>query len=267
MKTTIYYFTGTGNCLEVARDIGALLSTVELTPIASLREQNTITPKGQTVGLVFPVYDWNMPSIVENFTKKLILEGVNYIFAVATCNFLPGSALDRLDLLLRERGKKLSGGFVIRMPGNFLSLYGANPESIQGWKFRQKDAAVKRIVKLVNSGRESGIEHPGLLFDRLFSAKFYRDQKTVNHCDYNFWLDSEKCTGCGICQNVCPVRNIECVNGAPQWRHGCEQCFACIQLCPKEAIQYEKNTEGRKRYKNPRVTLADFYAQSQKNLK
>jgi ferredoxin len=235
--------------------------------MAALREQETITPEGQTVGLVFPVYDWNMPTIVERFIKKLDMGGVSYIFAVATCNFLPGGALDRLDLLLREKGKKLSGGFVIRMPGNYLRFYGANPQSIQRWKFRQKDAAVKRIAKLVSSGREAGIQHPGLLFDRLFSSKLYKEQYVVNQCDHNFSLNLDKCTGCGICQKVCPVGNIDCVHGVPQWRHGCEQCYACIQLCPKEAIQCTKSTQRRKRYKNPQITMADFYSQSQTKSK
>jgi NAD-dependent dihydropyrimidine dehydrogenase PreA subunit len=264
MKTTIYYFTGTGNSLEVAKDLGALLAAEEPQPIAALRDQETVTPEGETIGLVFPVYDWNMPAIVERFIKRLDLTGVNYIFAVATCNFLPGGALDRLDLLLRESGKKLSGGFVIRMPGNYLCLYGANSERIQRWKFRRKDAAVKRIAELVSSGREARIEHPGLLFDRLFAHKFYKEPNTINQCDQSFWVDPERCTRCGICQKVCPVQNIEYVNGTPQWLHGCEQCFACIQLCPKEAIQYGKNTEGRKRYKNPRITMADLYVQAQR---
>jgi len=26
-------------------------------------------------------------------------------------------------------------------------------------------------------------------------------------------------------------------DGRPVWQHHCEQCFACLQWCPKEAIQ------------------------------
>ena len=36
MKTTIYYFSGTGNSLSAARKIAALLGDTDLTPIASL---------------------------------------------------------------------------------------------------------------------------------------------------------------------------------------------------------------------------------------
>jgi ferredoxin/flavodoxin len=262
METTIYYFTGTGNSLEVARDLGARLSAAKPLPIAAFRERAQVTPEGQIIGLVFPVYDWNAPAIVANFVKKLDLSGVNYIFAVATCNFCPGGTLDYLNFLLREKGKNLAAGFVIRMPGNYLPFYGANRESIQQLKFRKKDQAVDRIVGIVRAKRESGIEHSGIFLDRLLASKFRRDQSAVNQCDRKFRLDPEQCNGCGICQKVCPVQNIECTNGKPHWLHGCEQCFACIQLCPQEAIQYGKNTAGRKRYRNPRVTLNDFFSQS-----
>jgi hypothetical protein len=67
METTIYYFTGTGNSLEVARDLGARLSAAKPLPIAAFRERAQVTPEGQIIGLVFPVYDWNAPAIVANF--------------------------------------------------------------------------------------------------------------------------------------------------------------------------------------------------------
>ncbi|MGD8399521.1 MAG: hypothetical protein PVH64_01085, partial [Bacillota bacterium] len=45
METTIYYFTGTGNSLEVARDLGARLSAAKPLPIAAFRERAQVTPE------------------------------------------------------------------------------------------------------------------------------------------------------------------------------------------------------------------------------
>ena len=57
MKTIIYYFTGTGNSLAVAKKITAVLGDCDLVPIASLQSTTAdITPAADRVGIVNPVY-------------------------------------------------------------------------------------------------------------------------------------------------------------------------------------------------------------------
>ncbi|WP_413814614.1 hypothetical protein [Candidatus Cryosericum septentrionale] len=57
---------------------------------------------------------------------------------------------------------------------------------------------------------------------------------------------------------MCPVGDIEQVDGRPVWQHHCQQCFACLQWCPKEAIQFGKETPHGKRYHHPGVKLSDM---------
>lgn len=75
--------------------------------------------------------------------------------------------------------------------------------------------------------------------------------------DKSFWINSN-CNTCGICKSICPSKNIELKDGKPLWKHQCEQCLACIQWCPKQAIQYGKKTEKRKRYTNPYVSIKEL---------
>ena len=75
--------------------------------------------------------------------------------------------------------------------------------------------------------------------------------------DKGFWV-KDNCNGCGICVKVCLVKNVELVEGKPEWKHSCQQCFACFHWCPQEAIEYKKSTEGRIRYRNPEVSVRDF---------
>lgn len=50
------------------------------------------------------------------------------------------------------------------------------------------------------------------------------------------FVDVEKCLGCGICQEVCPVGAVE-VNEYAQIRmHSCIGCGRCVQECPQEAL-------------------------------
>jgi MinD superfamily P-loop ATPase len=86
--------------------------------------------------------------------------------------------------------------------------------------------------------------------------------KNVNESDQHFLAD-ENCNNCGICEKVCPVNNIILVEGNPQWHHKCQQCLACINFCPENAIQYGKRTIGRGRYHHPDITVKDLLNQKQ----
>ena len=85
METTIYYFTGTGNSLAVARDLCERLGDCRAVPIASLREKpGPIRPAADRVGIVYPVYFFGVPSIVAEIAARLDLGGARYVFAVST---------------------------------------------------------------------------------------------------------------------------------------------------------------------------------------
>lgn len=54
-------------------------------------------------------------------------------------------------------------------------------------------------------------------------------------------LDTQKCTGCGICTEVCP-HGVFKMNGKSVHiidRDACMECGACSRNCPAEAIGVE----------------------------
>ena len=59
---------------------------------------------------------------------------------------------------------------------------------------------------------------------------------------------TDRCTACGLCEEVCVLRNIRLENGRPVWGENCTHCMACICGCPAEAIEYGKKSIGKPRY-------------------
>jgi Fe-S-cluster-containing hydrogenase component 2 len=52
-----------------------------------------------------------------------------------------------------------------------------------------------------------------------------------------FQVDKEKCVGCGVCIDVCPVGAIAMVKDKARIDGSkCVDCGRCVQACPQEAI-------------------------------
>ncbi|HIJ54405.1 MAG TPA: 4Fe-4S binding protein [Planctomycetes bacterium] len=56
---------------------------------------------------------------------------------------------------------------------------------------------------------------------------------------------AEKCTGCGICADVCPAGAIEVNEQAIVNAEACTGCAACVSECPNEAIILAQKKVGK----------------------
>jgi ferredoxin/flavodoxin len=264
VSTEIYYFSGTGNSLVVARDITEKLGG-KLKSIPAVMDQESIKIDADALGIVTPAYYMRMPRIVEGFVGKLTDLQSKYIFAIVTVGGIAGGILDRLSEAISLRGGSLAAGFVVRMPANYIDSADAPSLFLQKHMFRKWERKVDRIADHVVHRKSGRMEKFNPLMTLLFSKsidKAYLAGELAPDVDKNFWVD-DKCNGCGICFKICPVGNIEMVDDRPVWQHHCEKCLACIQWCPKEAIQFKDATLKRKRYHHPQVKLSDMLKRSE----
>lgn len=251
VSTEIYYFSGTGNSLVVARDI-AEKTNGKLISIPSVMKEESVKPEADVLGIVFPVYyatnDCGIPLIVGRFVKKLENLGSKYIFAVCTCGYMPGTTIENLRGAIESRGGKLAAGFTVRMSSKNLA------ERKQQKMLVKRKKKLEAICEYVNARKEGKFETRGLLRKILLAPLralekpifMYRYKKLSNTSKNSFselipladrsFRTNENCNGCGICARVCPVNNIKMVDGKPVWQHQCETCYGCYGWCPKNAI-------------------------------
>jgi ferredoxin len=259
MKTIIYYFTGTGNSLAAAKKIAAVLGDCELVSVATLKNtKGDIVPRAERVGILCPVYFTGVPVMVAEFTGRLDLSGAHYAFAVVTFGGSGGSsALRQLDIILKTRGSRgLDAGFMVKMPGNYVLMYGSPAGEKRKKLLAMADEHIAEIAKAVSRSEVRKLPR-SFLANLVHSLMYSRFARHVHNDDRKFSVDN-KCTSCGTCAAVCPAENIVLVDGKPVWQHHCELCCGCIHLCPVGAIQAGPRTATRQRYRNPSVTVAEL---------
>ena len=118
MKIEIFYFTATGNSLNLSKEIADRLDG-KVTPISSLMDRECIRSKADIIGIVFPVYYATngcsgIPLIVERFLTKLVNISSKYIFAVCTHSGMPGTTIENLNKIIKSQGGFLSAGFTLK---------------------------------------------------------------------------------------------------------------------------------------------------------
>ncbi|MDD5722538.1 MAG: EFR1 family ferrodoxin [Syntrophales bacterium] len=256
MGTRIFYWTGTGNSLWVARRIGDELGGASLFPVAKSKGKNQ-SVDSEVVGLVFPVYIWGVPAPVIRFVNTLNGLQPEYIFAIAVNGGQVSNTLIQLKKVMASSGLSLSAGFEIRMPSNYIPWGGPGPREKQRELFTLAGEKISRIAAGIREKVPMAVEKGPLWQRIIFTALYNLSFSRVPAMDKKFWVD-DRCNACKICLRVCPASNITLREGKPLWNHQCEQCFACLQWCPRQAIQYGKRTPKYERYHHPEVILKDM---------
>ena len=251
MTSTIFYFSGTGNSLYVARRIADKLGDCSLHSIATFHSDEQIGGENERIGFVFPSYFGNLPRIVRKFIDGLDINPDTWVFGVITMGApwgLGNGSAVALEKALAQKGLTLRYCNGLTMPRNYVMKYDPLPIE-SGIKHNlNAEKRIKKFADEIKSGK-SAIHKSFLTADNLY--------ENIESLDNGFFVESH-CNGCGQCEKICPVKNIELVNSRPEWQHHCEHCVACISWCPQQAIQYGDKTKTRKRYHNPQVKAADL---------
>ncbi|HPR31227.1 MAG TPA: EFR1 family ferrodoxin [Prolixibacteraceae bacterium] len=282
-NSEIYYFSGTGNSLYVAREI-ARLTHSELIAIPGVIDHEKIQSESENLCLVFPVYLAQLngiPLMVKRFVEKIDAIQTKKLFAVCTCggleyfNALP--TLKNLERHVRTIGGHLCAGYSVRLPMNNLNYPPYVPHK-HPEMFAKAEKKISDIsVRMLAGKKDKSYIGENIL--NLLMTPLYRwmknlyiadlkkkakvdDTRTLNYEELIALTDrsieiNERCTGCGICVNVCPAGNIELNSNKPVWLHHCEMCMACDEWCPEKAIEHWNKKPGND-YHYPGIKRSDM---------
>ena len=258
MKTVLYYFSGTGNTLMLARMLADELGDTEVINIVSCSEEN-MPPQADSVGIVFPVYAFGMPRIMYNFVEKILqVNDSTYVFSLTNYADAGGaSALKQLEKVLKSKNISLHAGFGLKMPSNYIPFGGAESLEKQDKHFTNAANQMRKFAEIVKEQPENYFYKRSLIPMFISKIMYKLFMRNLDKEAKKFYANSN-CTSCGLCARICPTNNINLVDGIPAWGDNCEQCMACLQWCPETAIHRQGVPETRTHYHNPNLTANDL---------
>ncbi|MBN2190163.1 MAG: EFR1 family ferrodoxin [Candidatus Aureabacteria bacterium] len=231
----IYFFSGTGNTLLVARKIREKLFSsgyeVNLFPIE--KSDPSSVNVNNTIGLGFPVAVQSTYPFVWDFIKNLPEGNSTEIFMFDTLAAFSGGIVGALKTFLLKKKYMPIGAEEIKMPSNFLTVSG-NPEKNSKKVEKGLEAAEKYAEKLINNTAKW--RRIPILCRILFYLGTNKSVWKGLSEKAALGISEDKCTKCGLCAVLCPVNNIEIKEGYPVFSKKCQLCMRCISFCPSGAI-------------------------------
>lgn len=259
-RTVIYWFSGTGNCLSIARKVAAQLGNTDVIPLVSLGESERVPKKYDRVGFVIPTCFGHPSKLVRQIVQDLEFVPRQRIFAIVSYGGADIRTIYELEQLLHDKTRHRVQTFGVQLPGNHLVGFGAWLDRVQERLFRNADKQITRICAQIRSGRPMPRPRAWNLQVATFLSQTFNGWLGVRDIfsTKSSYYTTDACTHCGLCERLCPAENIHLVDGKVVFGDDCQQCMACIQWCPQHAIGHPNVPEDRKRYHNPEIKLKDM---------
>lgn len=263
----IFYFSGTGNTQYIAERLAAGLNQAGLVcaPAISIEEieadqASQLISSADKVFFGYPIYgSYTCQLMVDFLSRVRVPESTVSGFFCTQWGFSGDGA--RIGCSIANLQKKPRWGMHFNMPNNLnCGKYGwlpvtNNPLKIKKILLRNN----RKILKLVryiqmNKAHRTGfstLSHLLGLIQRPAYLKVY--QKTWRK---SFSINQDRCTRCGKCFNICPVRNITRLDQQYWIQDRCVICMRCYNFCPVHAVEFQgrAHARGKETYLGPVLT-------------
>lgn len=243
----IYYFSGTGNTHLVVKKMQETFQDDEVD--VELHKIEDSDPSeinlNHTIGIAFPVVILSTYPFVWDFIHSLPPSKGTEIFMVDTLGGVSGGIVGPMREIVKKKGYNPIGAKEIQMPLNVFYVEGekTNLNKIE----KGLEEAHQYALMILNGESEWG--RVPVISDAVNTLS--RGALKLTDADFHqklfiFDPEPEKCKKCGICIDLCPVGNIQMMDGKyPKHGLNCEYCLRCVSLCPRQAMPAKFNYKGK----------------------
>lgn len=274
MNVNLYYFSGTGNSLFIAKTIRETILnehseakntsdvadiTVNILPIQKFIHIAAINDQSDIIGIIYPTYFLDIPNVVKQFAKKLRIGTSSYLFFYANYGETLGNALYNMNQYFDLN--QVGGNYEVALPDNSIIF----------------ETKKEKIAKMLEDGEHKIRIHAKEIYSKKITPKSSRSMiglvegsamKPLAQIGLGFnrmKVNKAQCNGCHFCEKLCPMKNIHFretnnTEHFPVFENGCESCFSCLHFCPQGAITYKRMSKRKKdfQYSHPGISVKEM---------
>lgn len=243
----IFYFTSTGNSLDLAKHFDA-----ELHSIPKALKENNLHVEDDKIGFIYPTYGGSAPSIVVEFLNKVTINSP-YIFVITTYG---GSQMGSLNHFLNTAKKnniKINYANSLLTYDNYVKMYDMDKVIND-----HNDEVIENNISIMVKEIKNNCDKLSLSnsFIGVGSNITYGAMQLISKLNSKWLTVEESCNLCGTCAKVCPTKNIA-INGKVSIGKNCISCYGCTHNCPSNSIRV-KGEKSKTRYRNNNVSLKEI---------
>jgi ferredoxin/flavodoxin len=241
-RAVIFFFSGTGNTWWVADRIQKQLDArginADIVPMGSVdaKKADWWIKSADLVMFGWPIYDGDVPEPVKTFINDLfVVEKGKHVHTFCTTSGCSVDGAYRYHSHFEAKGLTIDSAMHFAMPFHLFIQRGSRHQP--GEKVLQR--ILMECEKNVDSHIKTLLEGKARLHGRnlawLGALQRLPYRLVKSRRQNRMGVDEARCTRCGACAELCPVKNIK-FEYVPHFNGHCAQCLRCYAFCPACAI-------------------------------
>ena len=241
------YFSGTGNTKYVAERFSKKLG-FECHSIEEDINFEQVIGEHFRICVCYPIYGSRMPRIFKEFVIKHqeLLKDKEIIILITQLIGSGDGARVFVDVFPKNYFSVIYAEH-INMPNNvcnFFLLPLKNGKDNRK-KLKRANAVIDKVCKDIEN--EKSFKRGFNVFSRVLGLSQGAFENQMNKRGKAVRINAD-CNVCGLCTDICPMKNLSLSNEKIKHNNNCTICYRCVNQCPMKAITTFFHKKPKKQY-------------------